>query len=314
MSKTFHVDASQFEMHFDANDAIAFARQLEAIDAKQYDVKRAQLEAFELVPTKTDIHEGAETYTYRQYDQLGVAEISSNYARGAPRADVKGQEFTSRIKSVRIGYGYNVQEMRAARMAGRPLEEGRANAARRGLNEKINDVALLGDAEHGLIGLFNLPNTQTYTVPNGTGGSALWADKTSAEILADLFGMIDQVPTQTNEVERVTRLVLPHSRLRLITRKALSPDNPQTILQALLESRPGLEVRGALGLETAGAGGTARMMGYRPDPEVLELILPIPFEQFPPERHGMEYTIDMHARTGGVVCRYPLAVIYGDGI
>ena len=90
--------------------------------------------------------------------------------------------------------------------------------------------------------------------------------------------------------------------------------SPITILQYVESNRPGVEIRGALFLDKAGTGGVARMVGYDPNREKVEGIVPIPFEAFPPQLQGLEYKVENHARTGGVVARYPLSVIYGDGI
>lgn len=317
MAKTPKYRADMFEGGLLKQDAaIFFARELEEIDSQLYDVKYAELEVFQLVsPKKLD--EAVEQYTYRQYDGRGVAKMTSNYADGSPRSDVSGAEFTSKVRSIRASYGYNIQEIRAARREGRPLENMRAIQCRRAVNEKINKVGLLGDAEHNLIGLFNQPNVQTYTVPaTGTGSTTTWTTKTGEQILTDLYGIVDQVPDTTNEVEKVTRLLIPYNRYRLINSKKAYSDgsSAESVLKVFQRERPEVTIRGALFLNTAGAGGTARMIGYNPDPTYVELLLPIPFESFPPQLHGMEYVVECHARMGGVVNRYPLAMIYGDGI
>lgn len=303
-------------LKLDAVQAVFFARELEEIDGQMYDVKYAKLEAFELVPVRGG-SPGMETYTYRQFDGRGVAVMTSNYAGPSPRADVDGQEFTSKVRSIRDSYGYNVQEIRAATEAKRPLEQMRAVAARRAINEKINRTALLGDAAHGIVGLFNQSNTQIYTVPQNAGAtSTTWPNKTGQEILNDLYGIVDQVPTNTNEVEKITRLLIPYTRLRYISqlRAYANSASDETVLKVFQTNRPGVEVRGALFLDTAGAGGTMRAVGYAPDPVNLELLVPIPFESFPPQMSGLEWVVENHARMGGVIVRYPLTMIYADGI
>jgi hypothetical protein len=314
----FKLDARAIENEgrLDASQSIFFARELEEIDGQMYEVKYAKLEAFELVPVKT-LDPGTETYTWRLWDGRGIAEMTSNYSTTSPRADVEGAEASSTVRSIRNSFGYNVQEIRAAAKEKRPLENMRAAQARKGINEKINRVALLGDAAHGIVGLFNQANTQTFTPGTKTGGGTAWtgAGATPDEILNDLFGMVDQIPTTTNEVEQPTVLLLPYARLRLIGRKRLGTlGDSHTILSFFKQERPNITVRGALYLDTAGAGGVARAVVYDPKPENLELLVPIPFESFPPQLRGMEYVVENHARMGGVVNRFPLAMLYADGI
>lgn len=307
----------------DAAQTVIFARQLEEIDGQLYDVKYAKLEALELVSAKA-LNPGAESYTYRQYDARAIAKFSSNYANGSPRADVSGLEFTAFVKSCRQSFGFNVQEIRAAAMAGLPLDAMRAMAARRGINEALNAVALQGNAEFGLPGLFSLSSTNTVTIPNGAvGASPLWSTKSGDEIVADMVACIDKIPTVTLEVENPKRLLMSYSRLRFIMGKRLNTTGAgapiagggdRTVLEQIKQVRPGVEVRGALLLDTAGAGSTQRMMAYDPDRTNMEWLLPVPFESFPPQLQGMEWVIECHARAGGVVLRYPLTVCYADGI
>lgn len=302
-------------MHLDAVQTAFFTRQLEEIDSQLYEVKLADLEARQLVDVKP-INPGAESHTYRQFDKRGVAKIMANYVSGSPRVDVDGKEYTATLKSVRNSFGYSIQEIRNAQFAGLPLDAMKAMAARRAIDEKLNAIALTGDAEFGLLGLFNQANAQTYTVPaDGTGASALWANKTADLILRDMFGIVDQIPANTNEVEKPKRLLMPYSRFRLINSKRMgSGDGTLTVLTFFKTQRPDIEVRGALLLDTAGAGGTARMVAYDPSPINVQWAVAVPFESFPPQLSGMEYVIECHARAGGVFMRYPLTMAYGDGI
>lgn len=302
-------------MHLDAVQSVFFARQLEEIDGQIYNVKYGALEALELVSPKP-LNIGAESYTYRAFDGKAVAKMTSNYANGSPRADVNGVEETSLVRSIRASFGYNFQEIRAAEMAKLPLDSMRAEMCRRSINEKLNSVALLGDAEHSLIGLFNQPSTTTFTVPaDGTGSSALWINKSPDQILRDMFSTVDKVPETTAEIEKPKRLLMPYTSLRLINSKRMGAgDGTLTVLKFFQTQRPDIEVRGALLLDLAGAGSTKRLMAYDPSRINLEWLLPIPFESFPPVLQGMEYVVECHARCGGVICRYPLSICYADGV
>ena len=301
--------------NMDAAESAFLSRQLEEIRARTYDIKLQQLKARELIPVDGSISPGAETVTYRQYEPTGVAKIVSNYANDFPRADVVAREFTGRIRSLGDSYGYNVQEARAAQFSGVPLDQKRANAARRAIEEKLDQIAKSGDSKHGLLGLLNQPNTSTYVVPNGAGGQATFASKTPDEIVADMHGIALGMVTSTKEVEIPDTLLLPLTQYGRVATKRMGDGSDTTILDFFKKTSPYIkEVIPWSALAGAGAGGTDRMVCYRRDPDVLQLIVPQEFEQFPPQQEGMEVVTHCHMRTGGVVVYYPLAISYGDGI
>ncbi len=298
----------------DTGETVFFARQLEQIRSKAYDTKLVHLRLRELVPVDHSVSPGAEIVTYRQFTPVGMAKIIRDYANDLPRADVTGAEFTSVIRSIGSSYGYSVQEIRAAQMAGVDLDQKKANAARRMIEEQIDTVGSLGSAAHNIIGLLNQSNTTTFTVPTGVGGYT-WALKTADEILLDLHGIFNGIVSATKEIEKPTDLVLPTAQYNLIATRFRSTLSDKTILQAFLEASPYCKrVSSWTRLATAGDGGVARMLCYTPDPDILVLVIPQEFEQFPPQARNLSYVTPCHARIGGVQCFYPLAMSYGDGI
>ena len=68
-------------------------------------------------------------------------------------------------------------------------------------------------------------------------------------------------------------------------------------------------------LETAGDGGTRRMVAYRRAPEVVRFWLPMPAMSLPlRSRSIMSYEGAILARTGGTQIRLTNAIRYADGI
>jgi hypothetical protein len=76
-----------------------------------------------------------------------------------------------------------------------------------------------------------------------------------------------------------------------------------------------LTILGIINLDTAGVGGTARMIAYRRDPTILKLHLPMPHRFLPVWQTGpMSYDIPGIFRVGSVEIRRPGAMAYVDGI
>jgi len=114
----------------DANQVLFMARQLEYIFTQTYDIKRPDFKARQLIPVDTRVPAGAETFTYRTYEQTGTADLVHNYSSELRDADVKGSETAQRMVSIGNSYHYSIQDMRAAAFAGQPLDALKARSAR----------------------------------------------------------------------------------------------------------------------------------------------------------------------------------------
>jgi hypothetical protein len=308
--------ATQFgALKLDASESAFLSRQLEQIRAQTYDIKLQALKGRDLVPVDNSVSPGAEVVTYRQFEPIGLAKIISNYADDLPRADVIAREFTSKIRGIGASYGYSVQEIRAAQFAGVPLEQRKANAARRAIEEKIDLIIKTGDSQNGLLGLLNQTNTTAFTVPAGAATTTPWTTKTPDEVVKDLHGIANGIVSSTKEVETPDTLLLPLAQYTLIATKRMGDGSDATILKFFLSTSPFIKnVIPWAPLAGAGAAGADRMVCYRRDPDALQVVISQEFEQFPPQTEGLEVVTACHARCGGVVVYYPLSISYGDGI
>jgi hypothetical protein len=308
-------EGQRFNM--DAAESMFFARQLEEVRARTFDTKLVELKARMLIPVDNSVNPGADVVTYRQFTGSGVAKIIASYADDLPRADAFGKEFHVPIKSIGASYGYNIQEIRAAQMVGLPLEQRRANNARRAVEERIDSIAQSGDADSGLVGLFNQSAALLQSVPNGAAGSSPWANKTPAEIIQDMNSAVNNVINTTHEVEHPDTMLLPVAQYSDISSRPWNPNNSSnvTVLEFFLKNSPWIsEVEPWYGLAGAGSGGVDRGLVYKRDPDHLMLVISQEFEQFPPQPKNLEFVVPCHARCGGVQAPYPLAINYFDGI
>lgn len=300
---------------FDANESMFFARQLEAIKAQTYDVKRANLNALQLMPVSTDVPEGATTITYRQYDTVGMAKVIANYANDLPRADVTGKEFTSNIRSIGNAFGYNTQEIRSAIFAGVNLPARKAMAATRAHQEKINALAFAGDADHGLPGLISNANVPEVTLlADGTGTSKTFASKTADKIVRDVNSLINKIISQSKGVHRATEVWMPVEQYALIATTQNSTASDTTILQFLQQVHPGVTFRQVVELDGAGASSADRMYAIENSRDNWAIEIPMMMKMYSPQQKGLEFEVPVESRFGGVIIEYPLAFAFADGI
>lgn len=314
-------------LRFDSADdaSVFFARELDYIKARSYDVLYPEFSALKLFPISNEVNPGAETITYYSYDKVGLAKIISNYSTDLPRADVKGKPTTALIKSIGDSYGYSVQEMRASRMAGKSLDVRKAESARYQIDYLLNKIAWAGDAQNDLIGVLSQGNDiPLYTIPGtGVGGSTKWEDKTAAQILADINGMQKSVAHNTKNVERPDTLVLPADvYLDIATRQI---DNTgYTVLKFVLENAPYLKsIEPAAELQddaidtnpyAAASGGDNVAFLFTKNASKMTIEHPLPFYQHPVQPKGLELTVPCEARTAGAIIYYPLSALIAVGI
>lgn len=309
-------------VNLDTYESAFFARNLETIKAKTYDVQYPALKAMDLIPVSAEAGEGAESITYQQFDMLGVAKLINNFATDLPRSDIKGREFTAPIRSIGASYGYSIQEIRAARFQGRNLEQRKANAARHSIEQKLNKIGWGGDSEGGLTGLINNPNVTREASPaTGTASATTWASKTAALILSELNTFVNNIFSLTKGVEQPNTLILPLAQYSLISTLRVDTVTPLTVKEFFLMNTPFIKniewanemTAAGIGVSPVGAGADI-MIAYDRSPDKLEFQVPVAFEQFAAQEKGLEFEIPCHARVGGVLVYYPLSISIMEGI
>lgn len=303
-------------LRLDAGEQVFFDEQLALVKSRTYDVQHKALKALTLLPVSVDQDPGATHIIWRSYDKVGMAKIIADYANDFPRADISGVEHSSPIKDLGMSYGYSIKEIRRAQKAGVSLDMKRAEAARRGIDEKQDKIAWFGDAKSKLPGFFNAEGITEYVAAMNAGGtSRAWADKTADEIVADFAGLITAAPESTNGIEQPDTVILPLSLYNKLQNTPYGSNRDKTIMGFIRENYPQItRIDWVVDLATAGAGGGSRVMAYARDPMKVEVQIPQRFEQLPPQQTGMVYDIICNQSTGGTLVYYPMSVVFCDGL
>lgn len=300
--------------NLDSAETMFFQRELEQVKAKSYDVLKAPLKAFELIPVDSTTAPGAKTVTYEQYDSTGIAKIISNYADDLPTADVKGKEFTSMIKSIGNSYVYSKDDIRAAQFAGKPLNQRKANAAVEAHRQLMNKLAFFGDSEYGIQGLLTNSNIPSAPVVAGAATTLTWATKTPDEILKDLNSAVSDMLDLTKGVEVPNTIVMPIAQYNHIATTARSANSDTTILEFFKGNNPGIEVMWATELKGAFAGSADGFIVYNRNTDKLFMEIPMMVEVSPAQEKGLSYVVPVESKFGGVIVPYPLSISFRRGI
>lgn len=320
----------------DALETAVFARQLEHIMSTTYDVEFPEVKVRSKLPVNTQVNTGALSHTFRQFESLGKAKLVSAYgATDFPNVDVKGKEFNQLIHSIGLSYGYSIQDMRAAAMAGVNLDQKKAETARMAFEQMLDELGAVGDVNMGAGTIPGITNaggivTSASTASGGTISSdgvtlnGSWDDpNTPVEtILADLNKSQKAIFDGTKGIYGDDiELDLPTAIYSALATRARSVTfTEDSVLQYMLKQSPWLKSidywvqLDALGHNSAGTAGKGLGLLKARSPRVAELILPQDFEQFPPQLEGLAWRILCHGRCGGVSVRYPKAVQTLDGL
>lgn len=299
------------------NAGIFFAKQLAHIKTKAYDKEFPELSGLKLFPQTSDTDEGASYIEYYSYEPVGFAAIIANYASDLPRVDVKGTPHRAEIVNIGDSYGYNVQELRACRRNAvlgimKSLDAVRAEAARRVYDVKVNHLIWNGDEKAKIVGILSSDNNiPVYTLQNGAGGKADWANKTADEIAADIAGILNYIDTLTQSVEHPDSWVMPNDLYTALNLRRIDGTG-ESVLSYIKEHTPQIknwETAGELSKSNKDYNTTGKNIGllYTKDADKMYHDVPMAFLQHAPQDRNLEIVINCEGRDAGMVIPYPLS-------
>lgn len=284
---------------------IFFAQQLNYVRTRLYERLMPAMRWTDMLPVSTDVPEWAETVTQRSFDAVGMAKVIANYADDLPRADVLATETVTKVKDIGDSYGYNVAEMRASEATGAQLDVRKASAARKAIEVKTAQLAMIGESVYGLFGLLNHPNIGTTTGLTGDWDNAA---TTGLMVLADLYKLTAAIPGQSKGVHRTTRIAMADTDYNQLSQKFVADSGGKTVLAVYRENHPEVTLVSAVELRGAGTGGTNVLIAseFSADNYAFEMVMP--FNQLPAQARNLEFVVPCLARVGGVTVTYPLAL------
>jgi len=294
---------------FRMDDAGLFLeRQLEYIRPQVFETVYADIKYRTILPVTAEAGNGAQTFTYRIMDSTGEFKLIADAADDLPRADISQTEKSIVFRSFGGSFGYTVQELRAAQMANIALEQRRAAAVRRAYEEKVEEVAMFGEASANLPGFFNNATVDVLQANKWFTDSGT----TAQEMLELLNYGVTAIVNSTQMKEQPDTILMPYEDFRVISTQRNSDSSDVTVLEYFLRTNPFIRnIEPILQLDKDNSTlSTNRMVVYKRDPQKVQLHIPQPLELFPPQQRGLEFIVPAHARLGGVALYFPKSVIY----
>jgi hypothetical protein len=314
-------DGRQFE---DAQQAVGFAQPALYRTHSFLMQRYPSFDYAGLVPVNTDGDMWDVGTLVYSGDIAGKADYIAGKAFDIPNASINFTQGITNFHLAGVGYELSVQEVnRFSRIASQAMSGGgtdlgarKADAANKVAQKFIYDRVIRGDTRKNTTGLVNNPNVPQASAPNGS-----WGTATPAQMLADINADLNDVIVNTRETSFPDSVMIATSAF-LQANNAQMPNTNESVLTFLAENNSytamtgqRLNITHSRELETAGAGGTRRMMAFEKSPDVMEFFLPGPFEFMPLfPTSSMTWRVDGVMNVGQLEIYRPKAVSYRDGI
>jgi len=189
----------------DAAEGGYFARQLEHIIPEVWREKRPLLNAQKYIPMDQSVGIENQFITYRQYEHSGRAKFIGDKDQSVPSVNVHGAEKQVPYRTFAVALSYSYRESIAFSRKRQPanLLREQVVAARRAMDELVNYTTWFGDADRGIVGLFNSDVAQENSTVEIAEGTA-----SAPDVVANyIAGRIQDVRVKTRGVEAVRQVV-----------------------------------------------------------------------------------------------------------
>ena len=246
--------------------------------------------------------------------------------KDVPFVGESGGRESQKVYTIAAGLRYEPQELEAARAKARPLDSVRQDAARRFIHEAEDRLVFLGDKKHAIPGLLNHPKAgRASALESGEGGTAaekrLWKNKTSMQMLEDLWNAVQQVNGRDGVFKADTLILPPEHEMRL--------KKPLGEAANLLTVQKWLETEGMYFQRVLSTSAVARnISGLKVDSvnvdslivmdsrrEIAEIALPRDIQVGQPVYDALgNVEMVISERCAGAVIRYPAGILVYTGI
>jgi hypothetical protein len=299
-------------LRIDANETAVFLRELEFIQTELVEQVYPEYKGLTLVPISGGaILPGVRTVTYREIERFGEAELLENLAdEDFPTADVVGREVSTPVRSVGSKYLTTIEDLRAAASMQISVDTEKGKMARRAIEGKLDRLVMSGGGPFN--GLLTNASSQDDTAGATTAGTASWStlDFTvagnSAKIVASLRYLADSAFKASKGAFEAFDFVMSTNAIATLGARMDPQYSDKTIQDFILSSVPRIRsITHSARCNGAGASGVDRILAYPRDPQVIDCVLPIRFEQFAPQLSGMTFKTFCHAKYGGLRIKHP---------
>lgn len=294
----------------DAQQTLSFlAPQLLRVEQGVYMVKYPLADYADFMPVDTQGNIFSAGSLFYSGDIAGKAEWFELAANDMPYADVSRTQFLQENYIAGIGYKFDRLDLERGQQLGVNILADKADAATKTAERFIHRTAMFGD---GLKFATGFVDDAVMTVD---AIESIDADSDVDSDIQQVNDLLTRVETDTLETYRADTLAVPTSTYNIMASKRV--DNTGISLLRYLQENSvigGIRIIRTRHLETAGAGGSKRMIAYANTPEVHRFHLPGGGHQFFPQwqKGPFSWEVPGIMAIGGYENRIPKAKVAGD--
>ena len=237
-----------------------------------------------------------------------------------PGVSINGERVVLPLRLLGQEVSYSSVELERSQLLGQPIDAQKFNALNTIYQMATDEMIYVGDSAVGAEGLVNSTLVTSGSVPNGTGGSPLWVNKTPDEILKDVNDMVTAAWQASGFSVCPDKLLLPPAQFAYISSQKISTAGNVSILTFLEDNSISLRVNGRKldiqplkWLTGRGAAGADRMVAYTNDEERVRFPM-VPIRRETPYYLGIKFNAPYIWAFGEVEFVYPETAVYRDGI
>lgn len=278
--------------------------QMKQVLTRQYQASYPQTSALALFPVTTELSRTTNTFEYRSFDGVTSAKIIADYTDDLPTVEAMSTLETGRVHRLGNAWLISGDEIEVGAALGSSLSDRKASLAREGHETLVNRLVFKGSAPHKIISVFNHPNVTRIT-------SAGWG--TDPEVANDeLEDLIEQIETITNGQNRVTDIVVPPSKRRLLAKRM--PETTESYLSYFQKQNSGITFSSIAELEDIDGAGTKAVLAYEKNPLNMSIEIPEPFHMLPMQPKDLHFKVPCTSKATGLIVYRPLTIAMLVGV
>lgn len=214
-----------------------FAEELTAINQEIFEKKYRPLNGLELFVLDTAAYSpGNDTHKFEMLEHQGRMVRISDYSTSLPPVNVTAEEDRFPVHEYGNSYQYSVRELKAAQVAGRPLDRDRAFAAMRSARETHNSIIWYGDGD--LYGVTNYKNSPLVSISDTLDENTLL---TPDQIIAVYSQIFNSVKIRSGNAMHATRMIVPTAQYVYMHETPRTSNSDTSIAKWMLDNFARLE-------------------------------------------------------------------------